>query len=101
MTEMTPTKVAEGSLVADGNVISTGNRGNGQQSTENDLGKWGFGARVFLEFDVPRLVETIRDAALHMTDSMGSGMGSHSVRAVFSSQLLHGAAACREIDDLF
>ncbi len=95
---------AEGKAGADGVGGGGGGgdaRDNDQHNKESSPDRWGFGARVFLEFDLPRLVESLRDAALQMADHAGSGMGSYSAQAVFSSRLLHGAAACREIDDLF
>jgi hypothetical protein len=58
------------------------------------------GARVFLEFDLPRIVETMRNSATLLA-SPPSAANRRTRAAIFSSHLLHGAAVCREVDDLF
>ena len=58
------------------------------------------GARVFLEFDIPRIVETMRRSAI-LLEAPPSSRIKRSTQSIFSSHLLHGAAVCREVDDLF
>ena len=64
---------------------------------------WGMGPRVFLEFDLPRIVETLRDSTYLLSRAPGDTANSQSNHPgmVMTSRLLHGAAVCREIDDIF
>ena len=83
------------------NTANTAATGTSTTSTPTTIQEdWGMGPRVFLEFDLPRIVETLRDSTYLLSRAPGEEKKKQGGMQM-TSVLLHGAAVCREVDDVF